>query len=659
MKLTPSRIQLNELLFNNIAVAVYACDSEGNIVFYNPAAAKLWGRNPDDDEKWCGAWKVYDYNGGQIEKSGSPLARAIKKTTGIVDNEIIVERPDGSRLNVQANPSLLYDEDGAIIGGLDTLIDISEQHQGERKQAMLAAIVESSDDAIISKTLDGNITSWNEAAEDLYGYTETEAIGRHISMIIPEDRLDEETLIINKIKAGEKVDHYVTYRKSKYGVEIPVSLTISPIRNSRGTIIGASKIVRDISRQKASEDRVLRYTENLQTMNRLSKEVSASLEVEDILQKVTDATTRLIGAAFGAFFYNKIDEQGESYTLYTLSGAPKEAFERFGMPRNTPVFHPTFTGEGIIRSDDITKDPRYGQNPPHYGKPEGHLPVVSYLALPVISKSGTVLGGLFYGHPEAARFSREHETLVSGIVSHAILALDNARLYEDIQKLNAKKDEFIGMASHELKTPMTSLSGYLQIIERGLQDGDRNKNFLKKALLQVNKLSELISDLLDVSKIESGTLPLNFSQFDLLKLVTDVAELMEYSTKTHKVILNTDIGEVLISADRQRIEQVLINLVSNAIKYSPGANQVNINVSSTGASVVVNVRDFGIGISREQQERIFSRFYRVDDVAAHISGLGIGLYISKDIINRHNGSLWVESEPGKGSVFSFRVQVKQ
>ena len=172
---------------------------------------------------------------------------------------------------------------------------------------------------------------------------------------------------------------------------------------------------------------------SLETLNRVGTAVAAELDLARAVQVVTDAATELSGAAFGSFFYNVLDERGEWYTLYTLSGAPREAFARFPMPRNTAVFGPTFAGEGPVRSDDITKDPRYGQSAPYHGMPEGHLPVRSYLAVPVISRSGQVLGGLFFGHPEPSRFDARAERLVTGIAAQAATAIDNARLYQAAQ----------------------------------------------------------------------------------------------------------------------------------------------------------------------------------------------------------------------------------
>ena len=190
----------------------------------------------------------------------------------------------------------------------------------------------------------------------------------------------------------------------------------------------------EISARKQAEQALRDETRTLETLNRTGAALAGELDLEKIVQMVTDAGVDLIGARFGAFFYNVLDQAGESYMLYTLSGVNRSAFENFPMPRNTEVFGPTFRGEGIVRSDDITADPRYGRNGPYHGMPEGHLPVRSYLAVPVASRSGEVLGGLFFGHEEAGRFTERHERLMAGIAAQASIAVDNARLYSKAQR---------------------------------------------------------------------------------------------------------------------------------------------------------------------------------------------------------------------------------
>jgi len=180
------------------------------------------------------------------------------------------------------------------------------------------------------------------------------------------------------------------------------------------------------------------------TLNQVAQSISGDVGLERIVQTVTDAATELSGAKFGAFFYNAIDKQGEAYLLYTLSGAPRRAFAKFGMPRNTALFEPTFRGTGIVRSADIRADPSFGKNAPHFGMPKGHLPVVSYLAVPVVAPSGEVLGGLFLGHDRPGVFAARSENIVAGIAALAAVAIDNARLYEAVGMRTRRSARAVG-----------------------------------------------------------------------------------------------------------------------------------------------------------------------------------------------------------------------
>jgi PAS domain S-box-containing protein len=299
--------------------------------------------------------------------------------------------------------------------------------QQDEVQARLAAIVANSDDAIVSKTLDGIVLSWNSAAERIFGYSAEEMIGRPILTLLPPERADEETEILTRIRRGERVDHFETVRVCKDGRKIDVSVTISPIKDATGKIVAASKIARDISERK-------QLINERERLYELGTSMVAEHDIHAMVQLITDAATELSGAQFGAFFYNVVNETGESYLLYTLSGAPREKFEQFPMPRNTAVFEPTFVGAGVVRSDDITKDPRYGQNAPYHGMPSGHLPVRSYLAVPVIARSGEVLGGLFFGHAEPGVFNEHSERIVVAIAGHAGVSLENAKLHHELRE---------------------------------------------------------------------------------------------------------------------------------------------------------------------------------------------------------------------------------
>lgn len=645
-------------IFKDAPFAMYTCDKDGVITFYNKAAVELWGRAPEPEKtRWCGSWKIYAADGTPLAFDRSPMALTIKEGLDKDNTHILTQRPDGSFRNLKVLPRPIFDEQGNLTGGHCTLIDITDSLGQGTQDAILSAIVESSNDAIISKDLNGIIRSWNESAEHIFGYTEAEAVGQSILMLIPPSKQHEEDLIISNIKNGKRIDHFETIRLGKHGREIAISLTISPIKNKEGVIVGASKIARDITEQVRSQRLIKKYTENLEALSEIAKGISEKLDVEIILQRVTDATTKITGAAFGAFFYNTINEQGEAFMLYTLSGAPRSAFEHMGMPRNTAIFNPTFSGQGITRVDDITKDPRYGHNAPYHGMPKGHLPVVSYLSIPVISNSGAVIGGLFFGHPEAGIFTEDHEDIISSIASQAAIAIDNSKLFEEVKSLSAKKDEFIALASHELKTPLTSVKGYLQLLCK-MQNNEMQQRFLNKSLQQVERLNALVEDMLNMSKIEAGKLVFNIETFDLRELVLDVTEAFSYTDASHLIIKDILKTPVFIDADRQRIEQVLINLIGNAIKYSPKAKEIIVKLHTDGKSVTFSVQDFGIGLTAEQQQKVFTRFYRAEGNNG-ISGLGLGLYLTKQIIDRHAGNLQVDSEYGSGSEFHFTLPIRK
>jgi PAS domain S-box-containing protein len=303
-----------------------------------------------------------------------------------------------------------------------------------RTEAMLAAIVESSDDAIIGKSLDGIIVSWNAGAERIFGYTADEAIGQPVSILSPPERSGEFREILKTVLQGERIDHYETERITKDGRRIHISLTISPIHDASGTIVGVSKIARDITERVRAEQQLQHRSATLEKLIQTGRAISAELDLRKIVQTVTDAATEMTGARFGCFFYNVVEGSQPSYMLFTLSGVPIHHFDKFPMPRATEIFAPTFRGDGTVRLDDVRTDPRYGRNSPYFGIPPGHLPVVSYLAVPVISRSGDVLGGLFFGHPEPGEFTEEDARLVEGLAAQAAIAMDNARLYAAAQE---------------------------------------------------------------------------------------------------------------------------------------------------------------------------------------------------------------------------------
>ena len=248
------RAQMEDVI-RALPAAIYTTDAAGRITFYNEAAAELWGCCPElGKSEFCGSWKLYWPDGRPMPHGQCPMAIALKERREIRGMEAVAERPDGSFVHFVPYPTPLYDASGTLIGAVNMLIDISDRKRADMQAQRLAAIVESSDDAIVSKDLNGIITSWNHGAERLFGYTAEEVIGKPITMLIPPDRMGEEPEIIGRVRGGERVDHYDTVRRRKDGSLIDISLTVSPLKDADGRIVGASKIARDITERKRAQE---------------------------------------------------------------------------------------------------------------------------------------------------------------------------------------------------------------------------------------------------------------------------------------------------------------------------------------------------------------------------------------------------------------------
>jgi PAS domain S-box-containing protein len=544
--------------------------------------------------------------------------------------------------------------------------------------AWLNAIIESADDAIISKTLDGIITSWNEGASRIFGYSAGEVIGKPVVILMPPEYQDEEPNILARIRRGERIEHYETVRIRKDGTLVDISLTVSPIRGTDGRIIGASKIARDISGRKRAEAELREQREVIETVNRVGQMVAAELDLHKLVQTVTDAATDISGAHFGSFFYNVLDEKGASYMLYTLSGVPREAFAHFPMPRATDLFGPTFRGEGTIRIDDVKLDPRYGKNSPYYGMPEGHLPVTSYLAVPVISRSGEVLGGLFFGHPEARVFTERVARVVEGLAAQAAVAVDNAslydaarraraeaeqvaeekqRLYVEAQESNRLKDEFLATVSHELRTPLTAILGWAHLLRTGQTDEGNMAKALETIERNARAQSQLIDDLLDVSRIITGKIRIDVRPVDPNSFIEAAVEAVRPAAEAKGVRLQRimDTGVATVSGDPVRLQQVIWNLLSNAIKFTPKGGKVQIRLERVNSHIEIGVSDTGPGIAPEFLPYVFDRFRQADGrTTRQHGGLGLGLSIVRHLVELHGGTVRAES-PGEGQGASFTV----
>jgi PAS domain S-box-containing protein len=286
-----------------ISVAIYTTDADGRITFYNQAAVDLWGCRPEiGKSEFCGSWKLYRPDGSPLPHDQCPMAIALKERRPVRKAEAVAERPDGTRVPFMAFPTPLYDQSGNFVGAVNVLVDISEHKRLESAHArLLAAVVNSSDDAIVTKDPQGIVTSWNRGAERIFGYSADEIVGKPITLLFPQDRIEEEARILARIRNGERIDHYDTVRRCKDGTLIDISLTISPIQDENGAIVGASKIARDISeRRKNDEQQKLLLREMDHRIKNLFTLVGSMVNLSTRSAPSADALSASISSRLGA-----------------------------------------------------------------------------------------------------------------------------------------------------------------------------------------------------------------------------------------------------------------------------------------------------------------------------------------------------------------------
>jgi PAS domain S-box-containing protein len=692
-------------------------------------------------------------------------------------------RKDDSVLDVLASSCPMHDETKDIAGVLGMFTDLSERKQAEVDRLRLAAIVEYSDDAIISKTLDGIITSWNQAAQRMFGYSSQETVGRSITIIIPDELREEERMILSKLRNGERIDHFETVRMRKDGSRLDISLTISPIKNSLGQIIGASKIARDITESK-------RLHRNVQFLASAGKVLAASLDYRATLRTVAgmavphmadwcaitmlaedgsveplavahvdpqqaQQATRLrelyplnMDAAHGtplvlrsgcAEFIPHVDdavlmavasddEHFKSLRAAGISSSMTVPLLMNGKARGTLTFVAAqsarrYTEADLAMAEELasrvvlaiqnaqlyrsvqqSRDQLdiilqgvadgiivYAQGSDILYANQAAATLSGFVSVPqmLAASQSNLLGRyelidersqpfalsqlthlrVFEGEPEATAIMgyRERETTTApnwSLVTSRPVADENGNvlmvitiIHDITERMNVerRKDEFISMASHELKTPVTSLKGFARVLQQRLskQADTQGLHYLARMDAQLNKLVDLINELLDISRIQSGKLPMRTGSVDLDSLIEEIVEMVQVTTATHHLYVEGSTGARIL-ADRDRLGQVFINLLTNAIKYSAENEPVVVRLSpyEEGRQALVSVQDSGIGIDPVHHEKIFERFYRVSEpVESSYPGLGIGLYICGEIVARHGGRIWVESGKGQGATF--------
>jgi PAS domain S-box-containing protein len=409
--------------------AISMLDPAGNIKTFNAPAERIKG------------YALSEVQGRNFEiffteedrARGLPQAEIeTARMHGRYEGEGWRRRKDGSLFYAAVSLSALRDEAGGLLGFVKVTQDITERRQLSealrRREAEMRLIIDAIPGLVAYIRPDQTYRFVNRAYERWFGIPERDVVDHHVSQVLGEGAYRVLAPRLATALSGERVrfEDEIPYRE---GDRRWVRADYVPDIGSDGQVQGLVSLVLDTTEAKRAEQQLVEEARVNETLNRIGAALAGNLDLDSIFQRLTDEATRLCRAQFGAFFYNVTAPEGCSYMLYTLSGVPRERFAGFPMPRNTAVFAPTFAGEGPVRSDDITRDPRYGHSSPHHGMPAGHLPVRSYLAVPVLSRSGEVHGGLFFGHADVGMFTERDERMLVAVAAQAAVAVDNAHLH--------------------------------------------------------------------------------------------------------------------------------------------------------------------------------------------------------------------------------------
>ncbi len=686
--------------------AIWDWDLVQNQVRWSEALYSVFSHDRDKVEP-TGEWWLDQIHPGDRERVDQDIHSVIEGESIEWEAGYRFRRGNGTYADVYDRGSIVRDATGKPLRMIGAVLDLSELREVKRTLAANEerywALTEVSPQIVWMADVDGTLTYANQRWFDYSGLSRDSSAHRGwVEAIHPDYRAALAGAWVHGSRAGIEWSVELPLRRGSDDSWRWHHIRSRPAKGEDGKVTNWIGVAADVHDRRQATEALAAETARLETLQRVGAELSAELELETLIQKVTDAGVALTDAQFGAFFYNSADGD-ENYHLYTLSGADRSDFEKLGRPRITDIFRPTFSGEGAIRSDDVTKDPRYGRNSPHAGMPKGHLPVRSYLAVPVIGRKNEGIGAMLFGHPEAGRFTRQHERLVTGIAAHASVAIDNARLYRSAQdELNerrrverdlreltdtleerveeeitlrsraedalrqAQKMEAVGQLTggiaHDFNNLLTVIAGNIDMATRAVESaGDANPRVMR-ALDGAQKGAQRAAALTQRLLAFARRQPLNPKPILVDRLIRGMSDLLDRSLGERvEVEFVGSPGLWKVEVDPHELESAIVNLAVNARDAMPDGGKLTIEVSNSrldeayaaehaevaaGQYVMLAISDTGGGMPSDLLDKVFEPFFTTKEVG---KGTGLGLSMVYGLVKQSGGHVKIYSEQGLGT----------
>lgn len=653
------RREMLRITLTSIGDGVISTDPEGYVMFLNPVAEQLTGW----DLKEARGKPIVDVfhiiNEQTREKVENPCEKVLRtgKIVGLANHTILISR-DGTERPIEDSAAPIIDSSGRIYGMVLVFTDATSQRKTQSALQQLAAIVEHSDDAVISKDRQGIVTSWNAAAEKLYGFTPAEAIGQHISLIVPENHRDELAVIMERLWRGERIEHWDTVRRRKDGTLVDVSLRISPIKDPYGEVIGASKVARDISQRKRTE-------EALKFLAEASASLAALLDRDSALQHA--AASMVPNFADWCVIYiirpdGAIGAPASAHRDSAKQQLLREFLAEYPVDWESPSvtvqawrtghtqFIPQLTEERLQK---------LGQND-RLMQALRKLDPRSVISVPMKIRERTI-GVISFVQSDGGRpYAESDVPLAEDLARRVATAIDNAQLLNSIRESERQKDEFLAMLAHELRNPLAAIRYAADAARLRSPDArDAHDEMLDVIDRQANNLTRLIDSLLDISRISQEKIKLRREPIDAATIVDRAAAAQQplLYEKGDRLIVDVADEPLPLFVDATRIEQILVNLLTNAAKYSPDGSEITLKAFALDGEAIIQVIDPGIGISAEMLPRVFDLFAQADHTLDRSQGgLGIGLTVVRKLTEMHGGTVSAQSDGvGRGSTFTVRL----